>query len=205
MTQEVYQLKVCRLNQISSELQAKGFELEFSNDDGAKLYKDGLTNDYDGSFVEQNPPVMTNLNLNDSFLNVRCDEIATIIRMTDKTAFLSCKSEYGTFEIKKSISNILNLIKTGQWELINNNLKRSKMKNLIETLRSKKTGYGHFSISIEMDGQEFKTTTTNTMAIDAAFDDCYDDEDNSGRYYETREEAQEALVNEILRANEIEL
>lgn len=143
MTQEVYQLKVCRLNQISSESQAKGFELEFSNDDGAKLYKDGefiyiealqplldeyeqirlrtdeLTNDYDGSFVEQNPPVMTNLNLNDSFLNVRCDEIATIIRMTDKTAFLSCKSEYGTFEIKKSISNILNLIKTGQWERIN--------------------------------------------------------------------------------------
>ncbi len=87
----------------------------------------------------------------------------------------------------------------------NNNLKRSKMKNLIETLRSKKTGHGHFSISIEMDGQEFKTTTTNTMAIDAAFDDCYDDEDNSGRYYESREEAQEALVNEILRANEIEL
>ena len=44
------------------------------------------------------------------------------------------------------------------------------MKKLIETLRSKKTGYGHFSISIEMDGQEFKTTTTNTMAIDAALD-----------------------------------
>ena len=61
---------------------------------------------------------MTNLNLNDSFLNVRCDEIATIIRMTDKTAFLSCKSEYGTFEIKKSINNIINLVKTGQWELI---------------------------------------------------------------------------------------
>ena len=75
------------------------------------------------------------------------------------------------------------------------------MKNLIETLRRKKVGYGHFSISIEMDGQEFKTTTTNTLAIDAAFDD----EDNSGRYYESREEAQEALVDEILRSNEIEL
>ena len=70
------------------------------------------------------------------------------------------------------------------------------MTNLIETLRSKKSGYGHFSISIEMDGQEFKTTTTNTMAIDVAFDDCYD---------ESREEAQKVLVNEILRANEIEL
>ena len=65
-------------------------------------------------------------NLNDSFLNVRCDEIATIIRMTDKTAFLSCKSEYGTFEIKKSISNILNLIKTGQWELINTKMNTYK-------------------------------------------------------------------------------
>ena len=73
----------------------------------------------------------------------------------------------------------------------------------MRNLRSEKTGHGHFSISIEMDGQELKTTTTNTMAIDVAFDECYDDEDNSGRYYESREEAQEALVNEILIANEI--
>jgi len=79
------------------------------------------------------------------------------------------------------------------------------MKNLIETLRNRKTGYGHFNISIEMDGKELSTTTTNTMAIDAAFDDCYDDEDNNGRYYENRLEAQEALVSEILRANDIEL
>ena len=79
------------------------------------------------------------------------------------------------------------------------------MKNLIETLRSKWAGYGHYSISIEMDGKKLEATTTNTMAIDAAFDDCYDDEDNSGRYYESREEAQEALVNEILRANKIEI
>jgi len=75
------------------------------------------------------------------------------------------------------------------------------MKNLIETLRSRKTGPGHFSISIEKDGQELKTITTNTIAIDAAFDDCYDDEDNSGRFYENRREAQESLVNEILIAN----
>jgi len=79
------------------------------------------------------------------------------------------------------------------------------MENLIETLRSKKTGYGHFRISIDVDGEELITITTNTMAIDAAFDECYDDEDNSERYYESREDAQEALVNEILRANEIEL
>lgn len=79
------------------------------------------------------------------------------------------------------------------------------MENLIETLRNRKTGHGHFNISIEMDGKELITTTTNTMAIDAAFDNCYDDEDNEGRYYESRLEAQEALVSEILRANDIEL
>ncbi|MDI9534576.1 MAG: hypothetical protein QM212_01150 [Bacteroidota bacterium] len=56
------------------------------------------------------------------------------------------------------------------------------MENLIETLRKEWTGYGHYSISIEMDGKEFKATTTNTMAIDVAFDDCYDDGDNSGNY-----------------------
>jgi phage-related protein len=79
------------------------------------------------------------------------------------------------------------------------------MNTLIETLTSARTGHGHFNISIEMDGQQLNTTTTNTMAIDAAFDDCYDDEDNSDRYYESREEAQESLVNEILKANDIEL
>jgi phage-related protein len=79
------------------------------------------------------------------------------------------------------------------------------MKNLIETLDRKKTGYGHFYISIDFDGHEVGTTTTNTLAIDAAFDDCYDDVDNSGRYYENRLEAQEELVNEILRKNDIEL
>jgi phage-related protein len=77
------------------------------------------------------------------------------------------------------------------------------MENLIETLRKIKTGYGHFKISIEMNGQELKTTTTNTMSIDAAFDDCYDDEDNCERYYSSRKEAQESLVGEILTANEI--
>ncbi len=79
------------------------------------------------------------------------------------------------------------------------------MENLIETLRNKKTGYGHFYITIDIDGEDVGTTTTNTMAIDAGFDDCYDDEDNDGRYYESRKEAQEALVSEILTANDIEL
>lgn len=49
------------------------------------------------------------------------------------------------------------------------------MENLIETLRKTKTGYRHFIISIEIDGEEFSTTTTNTLAIDAAFDIYYED------------------------------
>jgi hypothetical protein len=71
----------------------------------------------------------------------------------------------------------------------------------LETLRKNKISNGHFKISTDIDGKEYSTTTTNTMAIDAAFDECYDDEDNSGRYYETREEAQDALIDEILRDN----
>ena len=79
------------------------------------------------------------------------------------------------------------------------------MKKLIETLSYGKTGYGHFRITIEMEGKEYATTTTNSMAIDAAFDDDYDMEDRSECYYECQREAQEALVNEILTANDIEL
>tara|TARA_Y100000758_G_C16050426_1_gene421390 strand:+ start:292 stop:519 length:228 start_codon:yes stop_codon:yes gene_type:complete len=73
------------------------------------------------------------------------------------------------------------------------------MKTIIKTLRKQFSGHGHFKISIEKNGKELSTITTNTMAIDAAFDECYDDEDNDGRYYESRLEAQEALISEILR------
>lgn len=79
------------------------------------------------------------------------------------------------------------------------------METLINTLRKQKSGYGHFIISIEKDGETFKTTSTNAAAVDCAFDDCYDDDDKTGYFYESRREAQEALVNEVLRANEIEL
>ena len=79
------------------------------------------------------------------------------------------------------------------------------MESIKKTLRNKKTGHGHFQVSIEIKGKQYKTTTTNTMAIDAAFDDCYDDNDNNGRYYESREEAREDLINEIFRANNINI
>lgn len=77
------------------------------------------------------------------------------------------------------------------------------MENLIDTLRKKQIGNGHYRITIEMpDGTIMSKVTTNTLAIDAAFDSCYNDTDNSGRYYLTREEAQMELVNEILETNQ---
>ena len=78
------------------------------------------------------------------------------------------------------------------------------MKTLINTLRTRKTGYGHFKIAVEINNEIVSTITTNTLAVDAAFDEDYDSQDNSQRFYESREQAQEALVSEILAANYIE-
>ena len=85
------------------------------------------------------------------------------------------------------------------------------MQSLIETLYGVKSGYGHYKISIDVratllrDGHVLSTVTDNMLAIDAAFDEYYDDEDNEGRFYESREEAQEALVNEILNSNKVDV
>ena len=69
------------------------------------------------------------------------------------------------------------------------------MKN---NLRSKKVSTGHFQISIDIEDEQFSTVTTNTMAIDAAFDEDYN---GSGRVYESSEEAQNALIREIRNEN----
>lgn len=81
------------------------------------------------------------------------------------------------------------------------------MEELINTLNKKFTGHGHYYVSIELEGETIGTTTTNMPAIDAGFDGCYDagDIDNEDRYYENRQKAQESLINEILRKNNIEL
>lgn len=79
------------------------------------------------------------------------------------------------------------------------------MKKLINTLRKQPSDYGHFKITIVFNDVEYSHTTTNTMAIDAAFDDCYDDQDNSGRFFESREEAQLSLVSEIVYANDLDI
>jgi hypothetical protein len=77
------------------------------------------------------------------------------------------------------------------------------MKAILNTLRKKQTGYGRFEVSIEFDNVTYKISTNNTMAIDAAFDDDYNDENNLGRYYVTQEEAQASLANDIINHNDL--
>ena len=74
----------------------------------------------------------------------------------------------------------------------------------MKELNYKKTGHGHYLITISHDGDLLKATTTNAHAIDAAFDDCYDDVDNSERIYQSREQAQDALISEILTKNNVD-
>jgi len=76
---------------------------------------------------------------------------------------------------------------------------------IYHTLKKIQAGYGHFNILIEIAGEEFGAITDNSGAVDVAFDDCYDNGNNDGRDYISREEAQEELVSEILQANKIEL
>ena len=78
------------------------------------------------------------------------------------------------------------------------------MKNLIETLTKKDAGYGHKIVSVEFQNETLSVTTTNMMAVDAAFDENYDDNDNSERFYKTREDAQIALVREIMNYHGID-
>ena len=80
-------------------------------------------------------------------------------------------------------------------------------KEVVNTLRKEFRGYGHFKISIEIYGKIYSSVTTNTMAIDAAFDDEYDliMDENDERYFDSQYEAKESLVNEILSNNDIEI
>jgi hypothetical protein len=79
------------------------------------------------------------------------------------------------------------------------------MNDIIKTLSKKFTGYGHYKLSVIIDGVEYSKTTTNIRAIDAAFDDMYDDDDNSDRIYTSQKHAQETLIREILDANKKEI
>lgn len=109
MIHEVYQLKIARLNQIRAEIEAKGLALEFTNQDGAKLFKDGefiyveqlqplldeyeairfqtdpLTDDFDGSFIEDVSPIEATHSMFKEFkkeLGLNNADIAEIVGLT---------------------------------------------------------------------------------------------------------------------------
>jgi hypothetical protein len=80
------------------------------------------------------------------------------------------------------------------------------MDAILNTLRkTKHIGYGIFEISVEINDVTYKIKTNNTMAIDAAFDDDYNDENNLGRYYVTQEEAQASLANDIILEHDLDM
>lgn len=63
------------------------------------------------------------------------------------------------------------------------------------------SGYGHFKISTTYRGKEYSAITTNTLAIDR-----YNDDDSSvlrGKFYTTRNQAAQALYNEIKRKHDL--
>ena len=86
-----------------------------------------------------------------------------------------------------------------------NKTKTKHYESNFDTLRKKQTGYGKFEVSIEIENVTYKIHTNNTMAIDAAFDDDYNDDENLGRYYVTQEEAQASLVYDIINQNDLEI
>ena len=79
------------------------------------------------------------------------------------------------------------------------------MKAILNTLSKRQVGYGKFEVSMEFENVTYKIITNNTMAIDAAFDNNYNDVDDLGRYYVTQEEAQASLVNDIINHNDLEI
>jgi len=74
------------------------------------------------------------------------------------------------------------------------------MENLRKTLRKKTVGCGKHVISIMKDCQAMATVTYNNIAVEAAFDEFYNEIVDYTFFYESRKEAQIALVNEILKA-----
>jgi len=72
----------------------------------------------------------------------------------------------------------------------------------MKRIRILNIGRGHYKIFADVNGQTQTAITTNTIAIDAYRTDPEDFE--PGAYYETPEEAADALMNEIYTQNEIE-
>lgn len=69
-------------------------------------------------------------------------------------------------------------------------------------LRFRPISAGYYIITAEINNRILATTTTNSMAIDAAFDDTYDLYHNEDKFYETQEQAKQTLINQIIRDND---
>jgi|6_EtaG_2_1085325.scaffolds.fasta_scaffold06651_7 hypothetical protein len=76
-------------------------------------------------------------------------------------------------------------------------------KEIIDTLRYRSAGRGHYEVSIDLEDEEMVVLINDSHIIDVAFDDCYDDEDQSNSFYESRLQAQESLVECVLRYHDI--
>ena len=63
------------------------------------------------------------------------------------------------------------------------------------------SGYGHFKVSTTFRGKEYSTVTTNTLAVDRYKDD--ETPVTRGKFYNSRNQAAQALYNEIKRANNL--
>lgn len=96
------------------------------------------------------------------------------------------------------------------------------MENLqINHIEKEFKGKGHWKIDVYVSGllqekyiedeteqvedKKISATTTNSMAVDAAFDREYNEkiEEEDDRYYESREQAIESLIDHVFQKNEI--
>ena len=101
-----------------------------------------------------------------------------------RTQILDCKNKIKTGPEPRSTS--------GPAQQINQPKTPKKMETII---RRQPLSRGRYKITAEIEGQDLSTTTTDTEAIDAAFNEEY-----NGQYrrYPTQEDAKQALLDEIL-------
>lgn len=82
-------------------------------------------------------------------------------------------------------------------------LKRSEITIVMPLFESS----GHYKIGfIDKDFNSYSCTTTNMAIVDdwAESDDYYED-DNSGHWYNSQEEVEQAIIDEISRKNDLEV
>lgn len=74
-------------------------------------------------------------------------------------------------------------------------------KQLLNRIDFMFSGHGHYRLTLSYRGKEYKHTTTNMQAIDAAKEDF--PPIRRGEYYETQKQALQALYNEVKQAHNL--